>query len=207
MCRSKYRRAKAWCRRPERVRKDDAAAARRRPRASGCRRDLARRTKSGRARTKHRARQRAPGRFRLSGSGAVAASERSSAMSNSRHNSAGQSGDANGRHGSTRSFDSAGSSRCWPIAIPTSSPAVNNSASHSRARSSGRRGCCCWTSRFPASTASCASSCRVELASLRRQLQLTAIYVTHDPDDAEALADRTIAIRSARVGSVMPHAR
>jgi ABC-type Fe3+/spermidine/putrescine transport system ATPase subunit len=40
---------------------------------------------------------------------------------------------------------------------------------------------------------------RAELASLRRQLQLTAIYVTHDPEDAETLADRTITIRSARV--------
>ena len=41
---------------------------------------------------------------------------------------------------------------------------------------------------------------RMELASLRRQLQLTAIYVTHDLEDAEALADRTITIRSARDG-------
>ena len=40
---------------------------------------------------------------------------------------------------------------------------------------------------------------RAELASLRRQLQLTAIYVTHDREDAETLADRTITIRSARV--------
>jgi ABC-type Fe3+/spermidine/putrescine transport system ATPase subunit len=40
---------------------------------------------------------------------------------------------------------------------------------------------------------------RAELASLRNQLQLTAIYVTHDPEDAETLADRTITIRSARV--------
>jgi iron(III) transport system ATP-binding protein len=40
---------------------------------------------------------------------------------------------------------------------------------------------------------------RTELASLRRQLQLTAIYVTHDLEDAETLADRTITIRSARV--------
>jgi ABC-type Fe3+/spermidine/putrescine transport system ATPase subunit len=40
---------------------------------------------------------------------------------------------------------------------------------------------------------------RTELASLRRQLQLTAIYVTHDPEDAEALGDRTITMRSARL--------
>jgi len=40
---------------------------------------------------------------------------------------------------------------------------------------------------------------RHELAALQRELQLTAIYVTHDPDDAETLADRTITIRHARV--------
>jgi iron(III) transport system ATP-binding protein len=39
---------------------------------------------------------------------------------------------------------------------------------------------------------------RTELADLQRQLGLTAIYVTHDPEDAEVLGDRTIAIR--RVG-------
>jgi ABC-type sugar transport system ATPase subunit len=42
---------------------------------------------------------------------------------------------------------------------------------------------------------------RTELASLRRQLLLTAIYVTHDLEDAETLADRTITIRSARVNA------
>ena len=35
---------------------------------------------------------------------------------------------------------------------------------------------------------------RREVAALSRQLQLTAIYVTHDRADAEALADRTISI-------------
>jgi ABC-type Fe3+/spermidine/putrescine transport system ATPase subunit len=38
---------------------------------------------------------------------------------------------------------------------------------------------------------------RSELASLRRQLHVTAIYVTHDRDDAEALADRTITLQRA----------
>ena len=37
---------------------------------------------------------------------------------------------------------------------------------------------------------------RTELASLRRQLRLTTIYVTHDREDAATLADRTIALRS-----------
>lgn len=38
---------------------------------------------------------------------------------------------------------------------------------------------------------------RGELASLRQQLRITAIYVTHDAQDAEALADRTITIQPA----------
>jgi iron(III) transport system ATP-binding protein len=42
---------------------------------------------------------------------------------------------------------------------------------------------------------------RAELASLRRQLRITAIYVTHDRDDADTLADRTITMRTAGVES------
>jgi ABC-type Fe3+/spermidine/putrescine transport system ATPase subunit len=36
---------------------------------------------------------------------------------------------------------------------------------------------------------------RAELAALRRQLQLTTIYVTHDRQDAEVVGDRTVTIR------------
>ena len=42
-------------------------------------------------------------------------------------------------------------------------------------------------------------SLRGELASLRRQLQLTMIYVTHDAEDAAILADRTVVMRKGRV--------
>jgi ABC-type Fe3+/spermidine/putrescine transport system ATPase subunit len=44
-------------------------------------------------------------------------------------------------------------------------------------------------------------SLRGELASLRRQLHLTMIYVTHDAEDATVLADRTVTLRSGRVQS------
>jgi len=40
---------------------------------------------------------------------------------------------------------------------------------------------------------------RSELAVLRRRLRLTAIYVTHDGDDAEALADRAVKLRAGRI--------
>jgi iron(III) transport system ATP-binding protein len=42
-------------------------------------------------------------------------------------------------------------------------------------------------------------SLRGELASLRRQLHLTMIYVTHDAEDAAVLADRTVVMRQGRV--------
>jgi iron(III) transport system ATP-binding protein len=40
---------------------------------------------------------------------------------------------------------------------------------------------------------------RTELDSLRRQLRLTTIYVTHDAEDAAILADRTVTMRKGRV--------
>jgi ABC-type Fe3+/spermidine/putrescine transport system ATPase subunit len=40
---------------------------------------------------------------------------------------------------------------------------------------------------------------RDELRRLQRSLQLTTIYVTHDPDDATALADRVIQMRAGQV--------
>lgn len=43
---------------------------------------------------------------------------------------------------------------------------------------------------------------RQELAGLQRQLRLTTIYVTHDPADATALADRTVVMRDGRIESV-----
>ena len=40
---------------------------------------------------------------------------------------------------------------------------------------------------------------RVELAGLQRLLHLTAVYVTHDRDDAATLADRAVAMRDGRI--------
>lgn len=40
---------------------------------------------------------------------------------------------------------------------------------------------------------------RVELRDLQRRLRLTTIYVTHDREDAVALADRVIAMRAGRI--------
>jgi ABC-type Fe3+/spermidine/putrescine transport system ATPase subunit len=43
---------------------------------------------------------------------------------------------------------------------------------------------------------------RSELARLQRTLALTAVYVTHDPEDAAVLADRVIEMRAGRIVAV-----
>jgi ABC-type Fe3+/spermidine/putrescine transport system ATPase subunit len=43
---------------------------------------------------------------------------------------------------------------------------------------------------------------RAELADLHKRLALTTVYVTHDYDDARALADRTVRMRAGRVEEV-----
>jgi ABC-type sugar transport system ATPase subunit len=40
---------------------------------------------------------------------------------------------------------------------------------------------------------------RQELASLQRSLGVTSIYVTHDRDDATAIADRLLQMRAGRI--------
>jgi len=45
---------------------------------------------------------------------------------------------------------------------------------------------------------------RTELAQLRRELQVTMIYVTHDRDDAAALADTVVEMRAGRIVSIAP---
>jgi len=40
---------------------------------------------------------------------------------------------------------------------------------------------------------------RAELADLRRRLGFTAIYVTHDQEEAFALSDRIIVMRAGRI--------
>ena len=51
------------------------------------------------------------------------------------------------------------------------------------------------------------SALRAELARLRRTLDLTMVYVTHDREDAAALADRVIEMRAARIVTVHDHPR
>lgn len=46
------------------------------------------------------------------------------------------------------------------------------------------------------------ASVRADLAALRRELRVTAIYVTHDREDAAALADRLVHMRGGRIVGV-----
>ena len=43
---------------------------------------------------------------------------------------------------------------------------------------------------------------RAELARLQRDLRVTMVYVTHDTDDAAALADAVVEMRAGRIISV-----
>jgi iron(III) transport system ATP-binding protein len=47
------------------------------------------------------------------------------------------------------------------------------------------------------------SAMRRELARLRRELAMTALYVTHDREDADVLADRVIEMSAGRITSVI----
>jgi ABC-type sulfate/molybdate transport systems ATPase subunit len=46
------------------------------------------------------------------------------------------------------------------------------------------------------------STLRQELTRLQRSLQLTTVYVTHDHEDASALADSIVQMRAGRIVSV-----
>ena len=102
-----------------------------------------------------------------------------------------------GRRVDARAARDARARRARRVRAPTgatSSPAASSSASRSPARSRPTRGCSCSTSRSARSTASCASALARELRALFVALGVTALFVTHDQDEAFALADRVVII-------------
>ena len=82
--------------------------------------------------------------------------------------------------------------------LPRSSPAASSSASRSPAPWSSSPRCCCSTSRCPRSTPSCARRCAVEIKRIQRELGITTIFVTHDQDEALAMADRIAVMNAGR---------
>ncbi len=81
----------------------------------------------------------------------------------------------------------------------STSPAASASASRSPARSPATPPCCCSTSRSRRSTPTRARSCEASSAELLAELGLPTLLVTHDFEDAAALADRVGVIVGGRI--------
>ena len=83
--------------------------------------------------------------------------------------------------------------------------ALGRPAAAHRARARARhlaRGCCCSTSRCRRSTRSCACTCAQEIRSLQRKLGVTTIMVTHDQEEALAVADRIVVMNHGAIEQV-----
>ena len=106
---------------------------------------------------------------------------------------------------STRASPSCSRSSACPSRarnIRCSSPAASSSASRSRARSRPRRACCCSTSRSPRSMRACACACATRSRQLQRRLGVTTIMVTHDQEEALAMADRIVVMNQGVIEQV-----
>ena len=77
--------------------------------------------------------------------------------------------------------------------------AASSSGSHSRAHWRWSPGCSCSTSRSARSTGRGASASCARSAALLDRTGLPALYVTHDHEEAFALADRVAVMRDGRV--------
>ena len=78
-----------------------------------------------------------------------------------------------------------------------SSPAASASAWRSPARSRSSRRCCCSTSRSARSTPRSAPSCASGCASLHDEVHVTTVLVTHDQEEAMAIADQIAVMDNA----------
>ena len=77
--------------------------------------------------------------------------------------------------------------------------AARRAGPRARAR---RPRCSCSTSRCPRSTRGCASRLRHEIRGLQRRLGVTTIMVTHDQEEALAMADRIVVMNHGAVEQV-----
>ena len=87
----------------------------------------------------------------------------------------------------------------WRRGCRASSRAGSSSAWRWPARWRSGRACCCWTSRCPTWTRRCGPRSGGTSGLLQRSPGLTTVMVTHDQDEAMAMADRLVVMREGRV--------
>ncbi len=63
-------------------------------------------------------------------------------------------------------------------------------------------GCCCSTSRCRISTPSFECKCASEIRRLQKELKITAVYVTHDQEEAMAISDRIAIMNAGRIDQI-----
>ena len=83
-------------------------------------------------------------------------------------------------------------------ATRTSCPAASSSAWRSPGRSRSSRRCCCSTSRSRRWMPRCARRCATRSAAIQTEVGITTVFVTHDQDEALAIADRVAVIFAGR---------
>ena len=84
---------------------------------------------------------------------------------------------------------------------PVRAPALGRPAAARRARPRARhpsRACCCSTSRSSALDAKVRVQLRDEIRRIQRELAITTLFVTHDQEEALAVADRVAVMRAGR---------
>ena len=96
----------------------------------------------------------------------------------------------------------ASASNTCSSASPASCRAASSSASRSRAPSCASRRCSCSTSRSPTSTPSCASRRAWSSSACSARSNVTAVYVTHDQEEALSLSDRLAVFMDGRIVQV-----
>ena len=94
----------------------------------------------------------------------------------------------------------------WPGATRPSCPAASSSGPPWPGRWRSSPPCCCWTSRSPRWTRTCAKPCRSNCASCSSALGVTTVIVTHDQAEAMILADQVAVLRAGTVEQFAPPA-
>ena len=89
-----------------------------------------------------------------------------------------------------------------PIGSRRSSRVASSSGSPSRARSSTARRCCCSTSRSGALDLKLRKRLQIELAQIHQEVGTTFVFVTHDQEEAMAMADRIAVMNEGRIEQV-----